>query len=60
MGDGRERRPGAARADRAAEVEGRLRKQLQVYLTAWQLSPQVDDDRVAAHRAALTDDMRGF
>ena len=44
----------------AAQEEESLRRRMQVYLTAWLLSPEVEEERVEAHLAALTADMAGF
>ena len=51
---------GAATGRAAAQKEEALRRTMQVYLTAWMLSPEVDERRVEAHLAALEADMRGF
>lgn len=44
----------------AAAYEEALRRTMQVYLTAWMLSPEVDERRVEADLAAVNADMRGF
>ncbi|PRW57222.1 putative uncharacterized protein LOC105043418 isoform X1 [Chlorella sorokiniana] len=44
----------------AAQREEALRRTMQVYLTAWMLSPEVDEGRVEGHLAQLEADMRGF
>ena len=44
----------------AARQEEALRRRMQVYLTAWLLSPEVQEARVDAHLAVLTADMVGF
>lgn len=44
----------------SADHETLVRRRCNVYLCAWLLSPEVDDDTVAAHLAALGDDMLGF
>lgn len=44
----------------AAQREEALRRTMQVYLTAWMLSPEVDEGRVEGHLAELEADMRGF
>eukprot|EP00887_Chlorella_sp_A99_P007678 scaffold20.g7678.t1 len=55
-GGGRER----MRPATATDEEERLRRRLQVYLSAWLLSPEVDGARVDTHLAALDEDMKGF
>lgn len=37
-----------------------VRRRMTVYLSAWMLSPEVDEGRVEAHLAALAEDMRGL
>lgn len=44
----------------AAQREEALRRTMQVYLTAWMLSPEVDEGRLEGHLAELEADMRGF
>ncbi len=44
----------------AAQREEAVRRTMQVYLTAWMLSPEVDEGRVEGHLAQLEADMRGF
>lgn len=38
----------------------KLESTMQVYITAWLLSPEIDERRVEAHLACITEDMRGF
>ena len=52
---------GGGRTGRAAAArEAALRRTMQVYLTAWLLSPEVDERRVEAHLAAVRQEMQGF
>lgn len=44
----------------AAQREQRLRRTMQVYLTAWVLSPRVDERLEEAHVARLREEMKGF
>lgn len=44
----------------AAQREEKLRRTMQVYVVAWLLSAQVDEQRVEAHLALISADMRGF
>jgi hypothetical protein len=44
----------------AAAREDKLRRTMQVYLTAWLLSAHVDERVVEAHLALIASDMRGF
>jgi hypothetical protein len=44
----------------AAQREQRLRRTMQVYLTAWVLSPRVDERLAEAHLARLGAEMKGF
>lgn len=44
----------------AAQREDALRRTMQVYLTAWMLSPEIDERRVEGHLAQVEADMRGF
>ena len=37
-----------------------VRRRMTVYLSAWMLSPEVDEGRVEAHLAALAEDLRGL
>jgi hypothetical protein len=42
------------------DMEGRQKRLMQVYISAWMLSPEVDDGMVAAHLGTLAEEMRGF
>ena len=50
---------GAERRGGPGEADG-VRRRMTVYVSAWLLSPEVDDGRVEAHLAALAEDMRGM
>ncbi|KAL4437496.1 hypothetical protein ABPG77_003477 [Micractinium sp. CCAP 211/92] len=51
---------GGGTGQRAAAAEERLRRRMQVLLTAWMLSAEVDERVVEAHLAAIAADMKGF
>lgn len=44
----------------AVAAEERLRRRMQVLLTAWMLSAEVDERLVEGHLAAIAADMKGF
>ena len=59
LGTGSEGGPGGT-GRQAAQREERLRRSMQVYVTAWLLSAEVDERRAEGHLAVMAADMRGF